>query len=139
MHIESNRKIKIKNKQININRKWIEMKKLDPFNLQVISFYLKTKDDFLNIIWVNKKYRLLLDRFRINPIKITKEPKNIFQFLDTQQLFGKKEYNHSEIDNIPDEEEIILENTKILQYNYEVSYSDYLKKKEKRWKEIKMN
>lgn len=81
---------------------------------------------------MNKKYRLLLDRFRINPIKITKEPKNIFQFLDTQQLFGKKEYNHSEIDNIPDEEEIILENTKILQYNYEVSYSDYLKKKEKR-------
>lgn len=75
---------------------------------------------------MNKKYRLLLDRFRVKPIKITKEPKNIFQFLDTQQLFGKVVYDE-DIEN-----EAFLENTKILQYNYEVSYSDYLKKKEKR-------
>ena len=63
--------------------------KLDPYHLQIVSFYLKTKQDYLNIIQVSRNFKYLLDRFRINPIKITKENKSLFKYLDTQQLFGK--------------------------------------------------
>ena len=48
---------------------------LDPFHAQIVAQHLKLKSDFLNIIQVKKQFRLLLDRFRINPIKITKETK----------------------------------------------------------------
>ena len=64
--------------------------RLDPFHAQVVAQYLQYKQDFLNIIQVKKHFRFLLDRFRINPIKITKETKNLFQCLDTQQIFGKE-------------------------------------------------
>ena len=59
-----------------------------------------------------------MDRFRINPIPITKENKNLFQFLDTQQIFKEKS------------DEIILDDIDILQINYKVNYSQYLKMKE---------
>ena len=45
--------------------------KLDPFNLQVVAKYFERKQDFLNVIQVNRKYENLLDRFRINNIPIT--------------------------------------------------------------------
>ena len=51
-----------------------------------------------------------MDRFRINPIPITKETKNLFQYLDTQQLF---EYSS---------DEIILEKLEILQINKEINF-----------------
>ena len=62
---------------------------LDPFSAQIVAQYLKYKEDFLNIIQVKKQYQYLLDRFRINPIPITDETKNLFQCLDTQQMFQK--------------------------------------------------
>jgi len=49
----------------------------------------KEKKIFLNIIQVNKQYEYLLDRFRINPIPITENTKNLFQCLDTQ-IFSKQ-------------------------------------------------
>lgn len=114
------------------------MNKLDPFNLQVVSFYLKSKRDFLNIIQVNKKYRFLLDRFRINPIKITNETQGLFKYLDTQQLFGKRNKRNSAYgdviyEQIEDEEEVILINVKVIQYNYPITYNSTKKIK----KEIK--
>ena len=109
--------------------------KLDPFHAQIVIQYLKNKSDFLNIIQVKKQFRFLLDRLRINPIKITNETKNLFQCLDTQQLFGKYEYDEEDddfIDNdpnidyhkqIPNENEILLPNMKRIQYNYSMEYS----------------
>ena len=57
--------------------------KLDPFHAEIIAHYLKQKEDFLNIIQVKKDFLFLLDRFRMNLIPITKETKNLFQYLDT--------------------------------------------------------
>ena len=51
--------------------------KLDPYHLQIVAFYLQTKEDFLNIIQIRKQFRFLLDRFRINPIKITEDNKSL--------------------------------------------------------------
>ena len=94
-------------------------KQLDPYHLQIVSHFFETKQDFLNIIQVKKVYQYLLDRFRINPIPITNETKNLFQFIDTQQMFEEEE------------EEIKTDNIKILQINYEVTYSESIKKKTK--------
>ena len=89
--------------------------KIDPYHANVIASYFKVKEDFLNIIQVKKDFQFVLDRFRINPIPVTKETKNIFQCLDTQQIFRN------------DINEIILDDIEMLQYNYEVSYSEYLR------------
>ena len=91
---------------------------MDPFHAQIILQYLKSKTDFINFISIKTDYQYLLDRFRINPIPITKENKNLFQFLDTQQIFKEKS------------DEIILDDIDILQINYKVNYSQYLKMKE---------
>ena len=56
-------------------------KKLDVYSIQIVSQYLKTKEDFLNIIQVKKQFQYVLDRFRINPIPITNETKKLFQYL----------------------------------------------------------
>ena len=104
--------------------------KLDPFHAQIISQYLKSKEDFLNIIQVKKDFQFLLDRFRINPIPITEETKQLFKCLDTQQIFEKESYG----------DEIEIEEVQIVQINYSVSYSEYLEMKEeykKKQKELK--
>ena len=100
--------------------------KLDVYHIQVVVHYFKLKSDFINIIQVRKQFQYLLDRFRINPIPITKETKNLFQYLDTQQFFWKYSINK----HIPFDEEIELSNPQIQQYNAEISYSQYLKMKE---------
>ena len=64
--------------------------KLDPFHTQIVIQYFKSKEDFLNIIQVKKQFQFLLDRIRINPIKITNETKNLFQHLYTQEIFEKE-------------------------------------------------
>ena len=93
--------------------------KLDPFHLQIVSHYFKTKIDLLNVIQITKKYQYLLDRFRINPIPITNKTKNLFHYLDTQQLFNNVE------------EQIILDEIQILQIPYEISYSTFIELKVK--------
>ena len=67
-----------------------------------------------------------MDRFRINPIPITEETKNLFHCLDTQQIFEK--YS----------QEIILETVPIIQYNYRIDYSKMINiNKEKKEKKLK--
>ena len=81
---------------------------LDVYSIQIVSHYLKYKQDFMNIIQVKKLFRYVLDRMRINPIPITENNKNLFQCIDTQQLFN--------------EDDLKLENIKIYQYNYDIDY-----------------
>ena len=85
--------------------------KMDPFHGQIIAGFLQTKSDYINFICIKKEYEYILDRFRINPIPITEETKNLFQFLDTQQIFQENS------------DEVILQNVKIQQYNYKITYS----------------
>ena len=51
--------------------------KLNIHHIQSVAQYLKLKSDFINIIQVNKRFQHLLDRFRINPIPITKHTKKL--------------------------------------------------------------
>ena len=99
--------------------------KLDVYSAQIVAQYLKSKEDFLNIIQVKKLYKNLLDRMRINPIPITNEIKSLFQYLNTQQLFDDKD------------DEIKLDDVDIYQINYEVSYSKYLEMMENSDKRMK--
>ena len=101
-------------------------KQLDPFHLQIVSTYFQSPQDFINIIQIKKQFQYLLDRFRINPIPITQNSKNLFQYLDTQQIFKNKS------------NEIILEIPSIIQYNYTVTYSQMMQmKEENKEKELK--
>ena len=111
--------------------------KLDAFHIQVVAHYFKLKSDFINIIQVRKQFQYVLDCFRINPIPITKHTKNLFKYIDTQQFFWKYSINEHKIMR---ENEIELPHSKILQYNAEISYSDYLqiiKKKKISGKQMK--
>ena len=99
------------------------MKTLDPFHAQIVLSYLKSKNDFLNFIQVKKQFQNLLDRFRINPIKITEETKNLFQYLDTQQIFGI--YVPNRLIFTEDENEIQLDSVKIIQFNYRLHWDEY--------------
>ena len=111
-------------------------KKLDVFSIQIVANYLKYKEDFLNIIQVKKQFKYVLDRFRINPIPITNDTKNLFKCLDTQQFFWIQSLTKDTNWEIGDYE-IELPNTKILQYNFDISYSKYLEVKEKTSKIVK--
>ena len=101
------------------------MSKLDVYHLQIVAHYFKLKSDFLNVIQLRKQYQYLLDRFRINPIPITEDTKNLFQYLDTQQIFNEQSLNKK--NQIKRKEyEILLPNIKRIQYNCEVNYFQYL-------------
>ena len=95
-------------------------KQLDPFSIQIVANYLKYKEDYLNIIQVKKQFQYVLDWFRINPIPITEETKNLFQCIETQQVFKPKDESN----------ELILENINIIQYNYKINYSEMIQMKE---------
>ncbi|ELP93224.1 hypothetical protein EIN_055490 [Entamoeba invadens IP1] len=63
------------------------MKKIDVFSMQIVSLYFDDEKDFSNVIQVCKKYALLLDRFRTNPIRITRKNTHLFPYIQTQQVF----------------------------------------------------
>ena len=111
-------------------------KKLDVYSIQIIAQYLKFKSDFLNIIQVRKQFQYVLDRFRINPIPITNDTKNLFQCLDTQQFFWIQSLTKDTNWELSDYE-IELPNTKILQYSFDLPYSKYLEIKNNTSKLIK--
>ncbi|EKE42028.1 leucine rich repeat protein, BspA family protein [Entamoeba nuttalli P19] len=68
------------------------MTTLDIYSLQIVTQYLTSKYDFINIIQTTKKYMFILDRFRVNPIRITSFVKNLFHFLDTQIVYYETDY-----------------------------------------------
>ena len=111
-------------------------KRLDVFHIQVVAHYFKLKSDFINIIQVRKQFQYVLDRFRINPIPITKDTKNLFQYINTQQFFWKHSLVKDTNWEIGDYE-IESPVAEILQYNCEVTYSQYLEMLQKKTKQIR--
>ncbi|ELP92899.1 leucine rich repeat containing protein BspA family protein, partial [Entamoeba invadens IP1] len=55
--------------------------------MQIIAKYLLTPTDYLSIIQICKKYEFILDRFRINPIRISPDSKRLFQNIQTQIVY----------------------------------------------------
>ena len=75
---------------------------LDPFHIQIVQQhmgYVKnekgesgTTEDLMNTIQVNSAFEFLFDRNRINTIPVTEKNKKMFPQLNTQQIFGPKDY-----------------------------------------------
>ncbi|KAL7722716.1 hypothetical protein QTN25_000326 [Entamoeba marina] len=86
-------------------------KSLDSYSLMIVSKYLKTETDFLNVICVCKKFCDLLDKFHYNPIS----PTRLFHRMETQYIYN--------------EEEIKLPNISryVIWYAYDYSKDLYLK------------
>ena len=113
--------------------------KLDTFNVQEVINYFKNKSDFLNIIQVKKQFRFLLDKIRVNPIKITKETKNLFQCIETQQFFGIEKERSYYVETVimkKDENEILLPNVKTIQVSCPIFYSQMKQLEENKLKNI---
>ncbi|ELP87152.1 hypothetical protein EIN_354240 [Entamoeba invadens IP1] len=91
------------------------MKKLDVYSIQIVSYYLTSFDDFINIISVCKKFTNILERFRINPIQITPHHKHLFPNIQTQNLYSKYDQR--------------LKNIKKFNYLYPVTYTQYIREK----------
>ncbi|ELP85722.1 hypothetical protein EIN_331230 [Entamoeba invadens IP1] len=83
---------------------------IDSFSMQIILFYFNEPADFLSLIQVCKKFVFLLDRFRINPIRITQHTVKLFPNIQTQQIFT------------PIDLKVKVDRTKTL---YPVSYDTY--------------
>ncbi|KAL7713392.1 hypothetical protein QTN25_009057 [Entamoeba marina] len=81
-------------------------KNLDSYSMMIVSKYLKFRNDFINMISVNSKFKETLDKFRFNPISITSN--KLFQRIDTQFLYSPKD--------------IVLEGIKHYQVCYLVNY-----------------
>lgn len=66
--------------------------KLDPFNAQIVAKYL-SNEERLRLAQTNKKFKLLLDRERINrePIRSNDDARYI-PYMQTQQLFNADDY-----------------------------------------------
>ncbi|KAL7715793.1 Leucine rich repeat containing protein BspA family protein [Entamoeba marina] len=84
-----------------------------PFHLKIISQYLNTPFDFLNIILVSKKCQHLLDLFDVNPIAICNT--SLFPNILTQQIFSHFDFKHR------------IKSINNYYLHYPITYSYYLK------------
>ncbi|KAL7711932.1 hypothetical protein QTN25_010432 [Entamoeba marina] len=62
-------------------------KQLDSYSVLIISKYLNTEQDFINIICVNSKFKETTEKLRYNPIPITSL--KLFPKIQTQYLYKK--------------------------------------------------
>ncbi|KAL7712613.1 hypothetical protein QTN25_009789 [Entamoeba marina] len=90
-------------------------KQIDSYSMLIVSKYFYSKDDYINVICVNSKFKETTEKLRYNPIPITSL--KLFPKIQTQYLYSNKE-------------------KKIYGLNryeiwYEITYNNYLKMKEK--------
>ncbi|KAL7712156.1 hypothetical protein QTN25_010227 [Entamoeba marina] len=89
-------------------------KKLDSYSMLIVSKYLLSIQDFINIICVNSKFKETTEKLRYNPIPITSL--KLFPKIQTQYLYGENDEKIQGIDNY--------------ELWYKVTYNQYLKLKE---------
>ncbi|KAL7714358.1 Leucine rich repeat containing protein BspA family protein [Entamoeba marina] len=62
-------------------------KKLDSYSLLIVSKYLETSNDYINVMCVCKKFQDTTEKLRFNPIPITSM--KLFPMIQTQYLYNK--------------------------------------------------
>ncbi|KAL7718469.1 Leucine rich repeat containing protein BspA family protein [Entamoeba marina] len=72
-------------------------KKLDSYSMLIVSKYLKTKNDFINLICVCKKFKETTEKLRFNPISI--KSLKLFPNIQTQYLYNEDDIKIEGIDN----------------------------------------
>ena len=89
------------------------MIKLDSYSILIVSKYLETKQDFINLISVRKSFRLTTEKLRFNPISISSL--TLFPLIQTLYLY--------------DQEDKIIESNQLNKIiaTYPIVYSQYKK------------
>ncbi|ELP83976.1 leucine rich repeat containing protein BspA family protein, partial [Entamoeba invadens IP1] len=65
------------------------MSQLDSYSLMIVTKYFDTIEDFINVEFVNKKFRFNLDKFHFNPIRLTKKTLKYFSHIETLNVWSK--------------------------------------------------
>ena len=85
------------------------MVRLTLFDIQIVSKYLCTSLDLINLVKICKKYNELIKSLYFNPIRVTKFNYDLFENIETQHIFTKFDY--------------IIDGIKHV-YHYNINYSD---------------
>ncbi|KAL7717264.1 Leucine rich repeat protein bspa family [Entamoeba marina] len=93
-------------------------KKLDSYSILICSKYFNTKQDYINLICVNSKFKETTEKLRFNPIPI--DSLKLFPNIQTQHHYSKKERR--------------LPGIMIWEIWYKVNYQQFLKKTKNRIK-----
>ena len=94
------------------------MKQLDSYSLMIVANYFKTKEDFINVQLVCKKFKETSEKFHYNPIPLDKSSRKLFPNLETLHLYSKTSEQFSD--------GRIFRNVLL----YTVDYNEFLKQKE---------
>ena len=65
------------------------MAKVDSYSILIVSKYLQSKQDYINLMLVTKKYRLTTEKLRFNPISISNL--NLFPLIQTHYLYDSND------------------------------------------------
>ncbi|KAL7712160.1 Leucine rich repeat containing protein BspA family protein [Entamoeba marina] len=96
----------------------IKFKQLDSYSMLIASKYLQSKNDFVNVICVCKKFKETTEKLRFNPISVTSL--KLFPKIQTQYLYKENDVKIIEIEKY--------------EIWYKVDYDEYLKNRSKRYK-----
>ncbi|KAL7711595.1 hypothetical protein QTN25_010738 [Entamoeba marina] len=88
-------------------------KQLDSYSMLIVSKYLITSNDFINIICVNSKFKETTEKLRFNPIPI--KSMKLFPKIQTQYLYSKSDKR--------------MKGIKLWEIIYEVDYVGFIKNK----------
>ncbi|ELP87951.1 leucine rich repeat containing protein BspA family protein, partial [Entamoeba invadens IP1] len=114
------------------------MSKLDIYSFQIVSQYFYFESDFINSVLINKKYRLLLDRFRYNPISVSDI--KIFPFIEMQHLYTKNDMIIPDIHRLVVWYPVSLQESKTLFSEYDVVFKNVsLSKKDAKNNDVTLN
>ncbi|KAL7712073.1 Leucine rich repeat containing protein BspA family protein [Entamoeba marina] len=97
--------------------------KVDSYSALIFAKYFQNKNDFINLICVNSKFKETTEKFRYNPIPITSL--KLFPKIQTQHLYSKKDKK--------------IRRKQIIKYEYwySINYDEYFINKKKEKNEIK--
>ena len=95
--------------------------KLETLHGELVLYHMITGSpkEFLNFIQVNKKFKYLLDRLRLNPIPLTKETISLFPNVSHQQIFGDEDGEELQ-------GQVRKEGIKVLMFNYKNNKLEFL-------------
>ncbi|KAL7715429.1 hypothetical protein QTN25_007051 [Entamoeba marina] len=87
------------------------IKLLDSYSMLIVSKYLQTSQDYINLICVNSKFKETTEKLRYNPISVTSL--KLFPKIQTQYLYNENDTKINGMDNY--------------EMWYEVDYNVFLK------------
>ena len=63
--------------------------KVDNYSILIVANYLKSKDDYINLVCVCKNFKKTLKKMRYNPIPVTST--KLFPYMQTHCLYSREE------------------------------------------------